>query len=339
MKCFIFLWCPVYQVIFSWFMFSAFYLNLPKLTRIAIKFSSRSSIIFIMFSRSVRSNSLWPHRLQHIMLSCPIPTPRACSNPCLSSHGCHPTISSSVVPFSSCLQSFPASGSFPMSQFFASGGQSIRASSWALVPPMNIQDWFPLGLTGWISLQSKGLSRVFSNTTAQKHQFFSIQFLYGPTLTSIYDYWKNNNFDYMDFVSKVMSLIFNMLSRLVINFLPRNKCLLISWLQSSSAVILEPPPQNKVCHCFHCFHIYLPQSDGTDAMILVLWILSFMPTFSLSSFTFFQRLFSSSLSAIRVVSSAYLRLLIFLLAILIPACVSSSLVFWMMYSAYKLKTA
>ena len=245
MKCFIFLWCPVYQVIFSWFMFSAFYLNLPKLTRIAIKFSSRSSIIFIMFSRSVRSNSLWPHRLQHIMLSCPIPTPRACSNPCLSSHGCHPTISSSVVPFSSCLQSFPASGSFPMSQFFASGGQSIRASSWALVPPMNIQDWFPLGLTGWISLQSKGLSRVFSNTTAQKHQFFSIQFLYGPTLTSIYDYWKNNNFDYMDFVSKVMSLIFNMLSRLVINFLPRNKCLLISWLQSSSAVILEPPPKIK----------------------------------------------------------------------------------------------
>ena len=119
------------------------------------------------------------------------------------------------------------------------------------------------------------------------------------------------------FVDKVVSLLFNMLSRLVITFLPRSKCLLISWLQSPSAVILEPP-KNKVWHCFHCFPIYLPWSDGTDAMILVFWMLSFKPTFSLSSFI--KRLFSSSsLSAIRVVSSAYLRLLIFLPAILIPA--------------------
>ena len=110
-----------------------------------------------------------------IRLPCPSPTPRACSNSCPLSQWCHPAISSSIIPFSSCLQSFPASGSFPTSQFFASGGQSIGASASASVLPMNIQDWFSLGLTGWISLQSKGLSRVFSNTTIQKHQFFDAQ--------------------------------------------------------------------------------------------------------------------------------------------------------------------
>ena len=107
---------------------------------------------------------------------------------------CHPTTSSSVIPFSSCPQSFPASGSLQKSQFFASGSQSIGVSASASVLPMNIQDWFPLGWTGWISLQYKGLSGVFSNTTVQKHQFFSAQ-LYGPTLTSIHDYWKNHSFD------------------------------------------------------------------------------------------------------------------------------------------------
>ena len=126
-----------------------------------------------------------------------------------------------------------------------------------------------------------------------------------------------------------------MLSRLVITFLPRSKRLLISWLQSPSAVILEP--KNKVSHCFHCFPIYLPWSDGTRCHDLIFWMLSFKPTFSLSSFTFIKRLFSSSsLSAIRVVSSAYLRLMIFLLAILIPVCSSSSPAFLMMYFAYKL---
>ena len=134
-------------------------------------------------------------------------------------------------------------------------------------------------------------------------------------------------------------LPFNMLSRLVITFLSRSKRLLISWLQSPSAVILEPP-KNKVWHCFHCFPIYFPWSDGMmgpDAMILVFWMLSFKPTFSLSSFAFIKRLFSSSsLSAIRVVSSAYLRLLIFLPVILIPAYASSSPAFLMMFSAYKL---
>ena len=138
------------------------------LSGLVITFLPRSSV---QFSHSVMSHSLQPHELQHTRLLCPSPAPRACSNSCLSSRWCHPTISSFVIPFSSCLQSFPASGSFPMSQFLTSGGQSIGAS--ASVLPMYIQSWFPLGLTGLISLQSKGLSRVFSNTTVQKHQFFS----------------------------------------------------------------------------------------------------------------------------------------------------------------------
>ena len=121
------------------------------------------------------ANSLQPHGLQHARLPCPSPTPRACWNSCPSSWWCHPTISFSVVPFSFCLQSFPASGSFPVSQFFTSGGQSIRVSASASILPVNIPDWFPLGWTGWISLQSKGFSRVFSNTTVQKHQFFGAQ--------------------------------------------------------------------------------------------------------------------------------------------------------------------
>ena len=117
----------------------------------------------------------WAIRECNTRLPCPSLTPRACSNSDPSSWWCHPKISSSVVPFSSCLQSFPASGSFQMSQFFTLGGQNIGVSASTLVLPMNIQDWFPLGWTSWISLQSKGLSRVFSNTTVQKHQFFSAQ--------------------------------------------------------------------------------------------------------------------------------------------------------------------
>ena len=120
--------------------------------------------------------TLQPLGLQHTRPPCPSPIPRVYPNSCPLSQWCHPTISSSVIPFSSCPQSFPASGSFQMSQFFASGGQSIAVSASTSVLPMNTQDWFPLGWTGWISLQSKGLSRVFSNTTVQKHQFFCTQF-------------------------------------------------------------------------------------------------------------------------------------------------------------------
>ena len=134
-----------------------------------------SIICSVQFSHSVMSDSLRPYGLQHTRPPCPSPTPGACSNSCPQSWWCHPTISSSVIPFFSCLQSFPESGSFQVSQFFASRGQNIRASASASVLPMNIQDWFPLGWTGWIALQSKGLSRVFSNTTVQKHQFFGAQ--------------------------------------------------------------------------------------------------------------------------------------------------------------------
>ena len=122
------------------------------------------------------AQSLRPHGWQHARLPCPSPNLWACSDSCPLGRWCHPTISSSVIPFSSCPQSFPSSGSFPVSQFFTSGGQSIGASASASVLPMNIQDWSPLGWTGWISLQSKGLSRVFSNSTIQKHQFFGAQF-------------------------------------------------------------------------------------------------------------------------------------------------------------------
>ena len=129
----------------------------------------------VQFSCSFVSDSLWHQGVQHARLPCPSPIPGVYSNSCPSGRWCYPTISSSVIPFSSHLQSFPASGSFQMSQFFASGGKSIGVSASAAVLPMNIHDWSPLGWTGWISLQSKGLSRVFSNTTVPKHQFFSTQ--------------------------------------------------------------------------------------------------------------------------------------------------------------------
>ena len=129
----------------------------------------------VQFSYSVESDSLRPHGLQHTRPPCPSPTPGVYSNSSPLSQWCHPTISSSVVPFSSCHQSFPASGSFPVSQFFALGGWSFGISASASIISMNIQDWFPLGWTGWTSLQSKGLSRVFSNATVQKHQFFCAQ--------------------------------------------------------------------------------------------------------------------------------------------------------------------
>ena len=146
-----------------------FWHKLKKVGKTTRPFSS------VQFSHSVVSYSPWPHELQHTRLPCPSPTSRVHPNSCPSSRWCHPAISSSVVPFSSLLQSLPASGSFPMSQLLAWGGQSIRVSALASVLPMNTQDWSPLEWAGWISLQSKGLSRVFSNTTVQKHQFFGAQ--------------------------------------------------------------------------------------------------------------------------------------------------------------------
>ena len=143
--------------------------------KVSLKTENRVAMSSIQFSCSVVSDSFWPHGLKYARPPCPSPIPRAYSNSFPSSQWCHPAILFSVIAFSSCLQSFPASKSFLMSQIFTSGGQSIGASVSAYVLPVNIQDWFPLGLTGLVSLQSKGLSRVFSNTTVQKHQFFGAQ--------------------------------------------------------------------------------------------------------------------------------------------------------------------
>ena len=183
----------------------------------------------VQFSRSVMSDSLQPHEPQYARPPCPSPIPRLYPNSCPLSRWCHPPISSSVMPFSSCPQSFPGSGSFPVSWLFASVGESTGASASASVLPMNIQGWFPLGLTGLISLKSKGLSSIFFSTTVWKHQFFDTR----PSL------WTNSHFctwllektialTIWTFVSKGMPLLFNMLSKLVIAFLLRSKCLLVS---------------------------------------------------------------------------------------------------------------
>jgi len=233
----------------------------------------------VQLSHSLVSSSLWPQGLQHARLPCPSPTPEACSNSCPSSHWCHPTISSSVVPFSSCLQSFPASGSFQMSQFFESGGQSIGVSASASVLPMNIQDWFPLGLTGWISWQSKASQESsptsqFKSINSSVLAFFIVQISH-PYMTT----GKTIALTIQTFVGNILSLLFNMLTRLVIDFLPRSRHLLILWLQSPSAVILSP--QIKSVTVSIVFPSICHEVMGLDAMILVFWILNFKPTFSL----------------------------------------------------------
>ena len=183
-----------------------------------------NSTIMSQFCRSLVSESLRPHGLQYTRLPCPSPTPGAYSNSCPLCWWCHPTVSSSVVPFSSYLQSFPASGSFQMNQFSSSGGQSIGVSISTSVLPVNIQDWFPLRWIGWISLQSKGLSSVFSNTTVQKHQLFGAQLsLWSISHIHTRLLKKTIALTRWTFVGKVMSLLFSMLSRLVIFFLPRSK--------------------------------------------------------------------------------------------------------------------
>ena len=281
------------------------------------------------------SNSLWPHELQPAMFPCPSPMPGACSNSCPSSQWCYPIISSSVIPFSSCLQSLPASGSFPMSQFFASGSQSIWNFS---ISPSNEYSGMISFRMDWLDLLAvqgtlKSLLQHHSSKASVlwRSAFFTVQ-LSHPYMTT----GKTIALTRLTFVGKIMSLLLNMLSRLVIAFPPRSKCLFISWLQSWSPVILEPKQRKFITVSIVSLSICHGMM-GPDAMIFVFWMLGFKPAFSLSSFTFIKRLFSSSsLSAIRVVSSAYLRLLIFLLAILIPACASSSLAFHRIYSAYKL---
>ena len=189
------------------------------------------------------SNFLWPHGLQHTGPPCPSLGPGVHSNSCPLNWWCHPTISSSIIPFSFCLQSFPASGSFSMSQLFASGGQSIGVSASASVFPKNIQDWLISFRIDWLGLLAvqrtlKSLLQHYSSKTSilWHSAFFMVQ-LSHPYMTT----GKAIVLTIHTFVGKVMSLLFNMLSRLVITFLPRSKHLLTSWLQSPSAVILEPP--------------------------------------------------------------------------------------------------
>ena len=190
--------------------------------------------VLLLFSHWVVSNSLWPHGLQHARPPCPLPSTKACWNSCPLSWWCHPTIMSSVVPFSSCFQSFPASEPLRISW------PKIRASASASVLPMNIQGWFPLGLTALTSLLSKGLSRVFSNTTVRKHQFGTQLSFWSNSYINIWLLEKTIALTRQTFAGKVMSLLFNKLSRFIIAFLSRSKGILISWLQSLSLVILEP---------------------------------------------------------------------------------------------------
>ena len=199
----------------------------------------------LLFSQEVMSNSLQPLGLQHSRLPHPLLSPGVCSSSCPLSRWCHPTISSSAALF--CLQCFPASGSFPVSWLSTSGGQTIGASASASVFPMNIQDWFPLGLTGWISLQSKGLSKVFSNTTVQKHQFFSaLLCLWSSSHNHTWLLERPQSWLYRPVSAKWCLCFFNTLSRFVKAFLLRSNHLLIPRLQSPSAVILEPKKRKSV---------------------------------------------------------------------------------------------
>ena len=178
-----------------------------------------------------------------------------------------------------CLQSFPASGSFPKSRIFGSQGQSTKASASALVLPMNIQCWFPLGLTSLISLQSKGLSRVLIAPQLQSINSSALSFLYGSTITAIHNYWKNHSFDYMAFVGKGMSLLFNTLSRFVTAFLPRR--VFFNFMAAVTIQSDSGAQENKICYCFHFPPSILYKVMEPDDMTLVFWILCFRPAFFL----------------------------------------------------------
>ena len=214
---------------------------MPSFSSFACQFQI---LLHVQFSRSVISDYLWPHGLQHARLPCLSPTPTPCSNSCPTSWYCHPTISSSVISFSFHFQYFPASGSFLKSHFFTSGSQSFGDSASVSVFPMNIQDWFPLGLTYWISCIQGTLKNLLQHSSKAsifwRSVFFMAQLSHSYMTTG-----KTIAWTIWTFVGKVISLLFNMLSRLVIFFLPRSKRLLISWLQSPPAVILEPPQKIK----------------------------------------------------------------------------------------------
>ena len=235
-----------------------------------------SSLVVVLFSHPVMSDSLWPHGLQHTRPPCPSPSPGVCPSSCSLHRWCHPAISSSDALFSFCLQSFLAWGIFPVSHLFTSDDQNTvtYASAWIL--PVNIQGWSPLRLTGLISLLSKGLSGVFSHTTVWRYQFFGVL----PSLqsTSEWPLGRTIALTIWTFVSRILSLLFNTLSRFVIAFLPRSNQLLISWLQSPSTVILEPKKVKSVTVSIVSSSIY-HEVMGPDAMIFVFLMLSFKPAF------------------------------------------------------------
>ena len=291
----------------------------------------------VQFSHSVVSNSLQPHGMQHARPPCPSPTSRAYSNSCPLSQWCHPTISPSCHPF------FLPPSIFPSIRVFSC--ESVLCITWPKYWSLSLNNSLFNEYSGLISFRMDWLDLLAvqqtlksllqhhrsKDSTLQHSALFIVQLSHTYMTTG-----KTIALTRRTSVAKVMSLLFNKLSRLVKTFVPRSKRLLISWLQSPSSVILEPPKiksdtvstvSPSICH----------EVMGLDAMILVFWMLIFKANFLLSSFAFIKRLFSSSsLSAVRVVSSAYLRLLTFLPAILIPSCASSSPVFHMMYSALKL---
>ena len=249
-------------------------ISTPKFTINILLFQSCPLLFHCCSSVTQSIPTLYdPMDCRHTRLPCPSPPPGACSNSCPLSRWCHPTISSPVAPFSSCLQLFPASEAFPVSQLFTSGGQSIGASASASVLPLNIQGRFPSGLTGLISLLSKELSRVFSSTTVWKHQYFGHSAFFMVQLSHPYmTTGKTIAFTIQTFVSKIMSLLFNTLSSFVIAVPPRSKHLLISWLRSPSVVSLGPPRIKSTTVSPSIPHEVI----GLDAMILVFecWALS-----------------------------------------------------------------
>ena len=279
--------------------------------------------------------TLQPPGLQHARPLCPSPSPEVRPSSCPLHWWYYPASHPLTALFSLCPQSFPASGTFPMSHLFTSDDQNTGLSAWASVLPVSIQGWFPLRLTGLISLLSSDSEQSQHHSSKasilQHSVFITVQCSQQPMTSG-----KTIALTIKTFVGKAMSLLFNTLPRFVIAFLPRSNCLLISWLQSPSTMILEPKKMKSVttytfspsiCH----------EVMGQDAMILFFFI-SFKPALSSSFFTLIKRPFSSSLlSAIRVVSSAHLRSLMFLLPItLIPACNLSSPAFLKMCSAYGL---
>ena len=211
-------------------------------------------------------NSLQPHGLQHTRLPWPSPTPRACSNSGPLSQWCHPTISSSVIPFSPCPQSFPASWSFPISQLFTSGGQHIGVSASASVVPMNIQGWFPLGLTGLVSLLSRGLFKNLLQHHSLKASVFKCSAFFMVLLLHLYmTAGKTIALTIWTFVGKVMSLLFHTLSRFVIAFFPRNSIFLISWLQSFG--IINPEMDSLYLRSF-----FLVKKIDMESSIIAMWL-------------------------------------------------------------------